>query len=305
MTDVDSTRTDWKEMWMRGSAQGCWAEWVLRRKFAGEPDQQRALDRLRSVRDQVLDHADVADGNVLLDVGAGDGLIAFGALETVGAGGRVIFSDISQDLLDHYRSLAREMGVLDRCQLLRASADDLSSISDAAVDVLTTRSVLIHVKAKREAFHEFYRVLRPKGRLSLFEPINRFAYPEPPHLFAGYDVAPVLDLASKVRALCEGIQPPDDPMLDFDERDLLRLAEEAGFREAHLEIRADVQPLEPRSWDYFPATSGNPRVPALGEAMDETLTHDEVERLSNHLRPLVEAGKGTWRMALSCLWAVK
>lgn len=53
------------------------------------------------IRDRILADARVADGDVLLDVGAGDGLIAFGALPFVGETGTVIFSDISQDLLDH------------------------------------------------------------------------------------------------------------------------------------------------------------------------------------------------------------
>jgi ubiquinone/menaquinone biosynthesis C-methylase UbiE len=48
---------------------------------------------------------------VLLDVGTGDGLIAFGALDLVGEDGRVVFSDVSQDLLDHSRTLAEEAGV--------------------------------------------------------------------------------------------------------------------------------------------------------------------------------------------------
>ena len=39
----------------------------------------------------------------LLDVGAGDGLIAFGALEKLGPTGKVIVSDISESLLKHAR----------------------------------------------------------------------------------------------------------------------------------------------------------------------------------------------------------
>ena len=55
------------------------------------------------------------------------------------------------------------------------------------------------VSAKQQAFDEFHRVLAPGGELSLFEPINRFAFPEPPHLFEGYDVTPVVDLAEKLK----------------------------------------------------------------------------------------------------------
>jgi cyclopropane fatty-acyl-phospholipid synthase-like methyltransferase len=62
---------------------------------------------LYPIRDRVLDHAALRDGDTLLDIGCGDGLIAFGALEKSPAS-RIIFSDISQDLLDHARSLAHQ-----------------------------------------------------------------------------------------------------------------------------------------------------------------------------------------------------
>ncbi len=172
--------------------QDLWSQWLLNRRFGGDPKRMRAaLDYLYRVRDRVLSNANLTDGETLLDVGCGDGLIAFGALEKVKTG-RVIFSDISQDLLHHTRAIAREMGVLDRCRFLLAPAENLP-LQDASVDVVTTRSVLIYVSAKQQAFEEFYRVLKPKGRLSIFEPINRFAYPTyaPPHMFWGYDVTPV------------------------------------------------------------------------------------------------------------------
>jgi len=59
--------------------------------------------------------------------------------------------------------------VAERAEFVRAAAEDLSSIPDASVDVVTTRSVLIHAQDKDAAFREFHRVLRPEGRLSIFE----------------------------------------------------------------------------------------------------------------------------------------
>jgi arsenite methyltransferase len=67
----------------------------------------------------------------------------------------------------HARSIAQEIEVLHRCEFLRASADDFSSLAAASVDAVTTRSVLIFVSAKQQAFKEFHRVLKPKGRLSI------------------------------------------------------------------------------------------------------------------------------------------
>ena len=50
---------------------------------------------------------------------------------------------------------------------------------------------------------------------------------------------------------------------------------------------------------------GNPNIPSLEEAMAEALTQEEIERFVAHLRPLVEARRGTERWAVAVLWAVK
>ena len=133
---------------------------------------------------------------------------ALGALQR-NTTSRVIFSDTSQDLLDHARSLAREAQVAHRCEFVCASADDLSVVLDASVDAVTTRSVLIHVGNKQQAINEGHRVLTTDGRLSVFEPINRFGEPQPAHMFWGFDVTPAVEIAAKVKAVYRRIQPLD------------------------------------------------------------------------------------------------
>jgi SAM-dependent methyltransferase len=288
------------------AAPDIWSQWLLRRRFGGDPQQLKAtLEFLYPIRDKVLDNAKLGEGETLLDVGCGDGLIAFGALGRVKTC-HVILSDISRDLLDHARSIADQMHLLDRCQFICASADQLEAIPTASVDVVTTRSVLIYVAAKQQAFDEFYRVLKPNGRLSLFEPINRFGYPEPPHRFGGYDVTPVMDLAQKIGSVYRRIQPDDDPMLDFDERDLIRFADRSGLSEIHLELQADVAPhKEEMSWEVYSHTAWNPKIPTLEEAIKQVLTTEEAERFVGHLRPLVESTSRITRSARAYLWAVK
>jgi len=58
---------------------------------------------------------------------------------------------------------------------------------------------------------------RPGGRLSIFEPINRFGRSADGRRFLGYETGPVEEVIAKVRRVFERLQPPDtDPMMDFD-----------------------------------------------------------------------------------------
>ncbi len=276
-----------------------WAEWVLSRRFAGDEAVRRwQLEGLAGIRDRVLDHAGLNPGETLLDIGCGDGMIGFGAIER--GVGRVLFSDISRDLVQACRLAASDLRVEERCRVVRAAAECLP-LADAVVDVAVVRSVLIYVAEKQRALREMARVLRPGGRLSLFEPINRLANP-----LDTYDLKPVADLADRVRNVFETLQPPaGDPMLDFDERDLVDLAEEAGFAVVHLELRVDVSTPPPVPWETFLRMVGNPKIPSYGEAMDQVLSPAERERLAAHLRPLVVSGRGRQRSAVAFLWARK
>ena len=281
-----------------------WAEWLSEHRCGGDPEVRREmLEKLAAVRDKVLDRAGLVAGESLLDVGCGEGLIGFGALER--GAGHVVFSDISQDLLDFCRETADALGVSDRCSFVKAPAHQLGDLADSSVDVVTSRSVLIYMAEKERAFREFFRVLRTGGKVSLFEPINRFGMDERGQGFWGYPSDGLHDLAERVERVYEAIQPPSDPMLDFDERDLVRFAEEAGFFPIDLELQAEVRRTDPKPWPTFLNSSGNPKIPTIAQAMDQTLTPEEREQFAEHLRPLVEEGRGVWRMATAYLKAVK
>src|SRR5580698_6868536 len=130
-----------------------WHRWLTDVRHGGDAAAREQLltGLLYPIRDHVLDQARLRPDDTLLDVGTGDGLIAFGALDRLGPSGHVIFSDISQDLLDHCQAAASAEGLLGQCQFLLAPADDLAGVTEASVDVVTTRSVLIYVKDKAQA----------------------------------------------------------------------------------------------------------------------------------------------------------
>jgi ubiquinone/menaquinone biosynthesis C-methylase UbiE len=288
------------------TATDAWHKWLLERRSGGDANLARIFAaQLAGVRDRVLRYADIHEGDTLLDVGSGDGLIAFGALDRVGAGGRVIFSDISQPLLDHTRALAEGAGVLDRCQFVLASADDLSAIAGASVDVVTTRSVLIYVKAKRRCFQEFLRVLRPGGRISLFEPINRIDLDDRAKgQLWGIDMTPVQDLADRLSAVYFTPEVASGPMLDFDERDLVRMAEDAGFGAVQLRLdysfsRRTPVPGGGAAYDALVNAAPNPLAPTPVEAMQRIFTPEERARFEAHVRPLIASGERWQRSAVA------
>jgi arsenite methyltransferase len=285
-----------------------WAEWILNRRFGGdEGAAAHMLEGLEKVRARVLDRAGVREGETVLDVGCGDGLIAFGALERVGARGRVIFSDISEDLLDVSRELADGDA---RCEFVLAGAEDLAPIADESVDVVTMRSVIIYVSDKRAAFGEFFRVLRRGGRLSMFEPINRFAYPEPEGRFLGIDVREIWPLARRVRDRYDEMAGDDAAMVDFDERDLLDLACGAGFPSVDVEFEARIEPgrmwgREPPPFELLMRTAPNPNAPTFEEVFAAELTADELERFLGHVKSRYEARQMTGRSAVAYLRAAR
>jgi arsenite methyltransferase len=283
-----------------------WAEWILERRYGGdEQAAQKSLAFLRGVRDRVLDRAELREGETLLDVGCGNGLIAFGALER--GAGRVIFSDISQDLLDVSRELA---GGDRRCEFVQAAAENLAPIAGESVDVVTTRSVIIYVDDKSRVFAEFFRVLKPGGRLSMFEPINSFGYPEPDGTWMGVDVGPVWELARRVRDRYNELSGDEGPMVDFDERDLLELAHAAGFERADVQLEAGIERgrlwgREPPPFEQLLRTAPNPNAPTFEEVFDAELEPAEREAFFTYFLPRYEAGEMTGRSAVAYLRATK
>ena len=126
------------------------------------------------------------------------------------------------------------------------------------MDAVTLRSVLIYVDDKEAGFREFARVLRPGGRLSLFEPINRFGQREwTGTRFFGADLEPVQEIADKLRGVFRAVLPGGaDPLLDFDERDLFELAERTGFHPVELTLTAEARPADPVRSGRLPGRGG-------------------------------------------------
>jgi arsenite methyltransferase len=279
-----------------------WSKWLLDLRHGGDAafrEAQRA--ELETYADRVLDGARLKTDITLVDVGAGEGLVAFRAIDRVGPSLRVVLTDISAPMLRHAESLACERGVHLQCSFVECAADKLTGIPDTSVDVVTTRAVLAYVADKGVALREFYRILKPGGRISLAEPImqdDAFAAcvlkrmldergPENPG-------DPFLPLLHRWKAA----QFPDtpeklavSPIANFSERTLFESIRVSAFTRIHLEFHMDLLPSTIPSWSVFLETSPHPWAPPLSTILADSFTPRERQTFEKTMRPLVESGQ--------------
>ena len=278
-----------------------WSRWLLQLRNGGNPAFETTLRaEVEAIADRVLDGASLQPGMTLADIGTGDGLVAFRAIDRIGPSLRVILADISQPLLRCAQDQAARRGVMAQCSFVECSADRLAGMADASLDVITTRAVLAYVADKKSALAEFHRVLKPGGRISLAEPILQDeAYVactlknmlETPGTGAQDPFLPLLyrwksaqfpDTLEKLAA---------SPIANFSERTLFESIRGCGFTKIHLELHMDLAPSIVPSWQVFIESSPHPWAPTLSTILAERFNPEERQTFENVMRPLVESGQ--------------
>jgi arsenite methyltransferase len=280
-----------------------WSEWLLHLRHADDPTYAGVVRVVvERFADRVLDDAQLSPGMILADIGAGEGLLAFRAIDRIGPSLRVVLTDISAPMLRHAEALAVERDVRSQCTFLECSAEKINGIADGSIDVVATRAVLAYVSNKAAALSEFFRVLKPGGRISIAEPIHQdeafFARALRKRVDAQAGPSPdrFLTLLHRWKAA----QFPDteeqcanSPIANYSERDLLNFVRGSGFVQIHLQLHIDVMPSLSTSWDVFLGSSPHPWAPPLGTILAEQFTPEERIYFEQIVRPTVESGKNT------------
>jgi arsenite methyltransferase len=108
------------------------------------------------------EHAGLAPGQTVVDLGSGAGNDVFIARSVVGETGRVIGIDMTPEMIAKARENAARRGF--RNVEFRLGDIEALPVDDASADVVVSNCVLNLVPDKSKAFAEIFRILKPGGR---------------------------------------------------------------------------------------------------------------------------------------------
>ncbi len=172
---------------------------------------------------RLVEWADLAPGESVLDVGCGRGATLFPAAERVGPSGRVLGVDLSNEMVELLRDDIEQRG-LANAAAWQMNAQELD-VADESFDVALSSFVLHLLPDPEAAAGEARRVLRPSGRVVASTPMatgqqweflrrlfatfgNRTIRPVPAPFRPDFDLVPVLESAGfqVVRSVDEHVE---------------------------------------------------------------------------------------------------
>ncbi len=110
-------------------------------------------------------HADLAPGEVVIDLGCGGGIDTLMAARLVAPAGRAIGLDTLPEMLERASANAGAGGITN-VEWLRGELESIP-LPEAHLDVVISNGVLNLSPRKSRAISEMFRILRSGGRLSL------------------------------------------------------------------------------------------------------------------------------------------
>ncbi len=118
--------------------------------------------QLKPAHDALFDFANIQQGQKIIDVACGTGLISFKAAAAAGNNGFVLGTDISDKMIELSDKISKENNI-GNIRFERMDAEELN-INDEEFDIAICALGLMYTPSPVNALKEMYRVLKKGGR---------------------------------------------------------------------------------------------------------------------------------------------
>ena len=115
-------------------------------------------------------HADIKEGDTVLDLGCGAGVDVLVSRLLVGESGKVYGVDITPKMVEVASKHAEDAGFLN-VKILESGFDNIA-LEDESVDVVISNGAINLTSCKESVFAEIYRLLKPNGKIYFADMID-------------------------------------------------------------------------------------------------------------------------------------
>lgn len=262
-----------------------WSTWLKQTRFAYMDDNQvqQTINWLIGIKDEVLNLAQLKEGQKIADFGCGTGLLGFGVLERLQDKAHIIFSDKFQDCVDECQKIYSSLNMQADVDFLTCDIADIKLQSNY-LDRALTRSVLVHVKEKQPVFNELYRVLKKGGYYCAFEPVisqnTRYYEMLLPNQISDY--------FEFRKAEKEFMENPQDPLVNFTLDSLEKNLKEAEFEQVNVQlkvVKSQYTPTKQAVQLWFTT----PPAPGQKSMKERFLMYFDEPKVDNYIKEVQEA----------------
>lgn len=111
-----------------------------------------------------IKHANLKEGEVVVDLGSGAGIDIFLAANKISETGKAIGIDMTDQMIDKARENARK-GNYSNVEFKKGDIEENIPLANNTVDVVISNCVINLTRNKINAFKEVYRILKHNGRM--------------------------------------------------------------------------------------------------------------------------------------------